>query len=82
MPAGRPSWLQRSVGLSLARRALWRALAVRGDGVEASLAVVIAGGGMDRAGGSAGMFGGRSRDVPRGFGPAPAGDQRQAGRPL
>jgi hypothetical protein len=40
MPAGRPSRLRRSVGLTLARRALWHALAFRGDGT-ASLAVVI-----------------------------------------
>ena len=83
MPPGRPSRLQRSLGLWLARHALWRALAVRGDkAAAASLAVAISGGGMDRAIGSTRMFGERSDDVPRGFGTAPAGDQRRSGRAL
>ena len=51
MSVGRPSWPRRWAGLFLARRALWRALAVRGD--EASLAVVISNGALDLAGGSA-----------------------------
>jgi hypothetical protein len=82
MLAGRPSRLRRSVGLSLARSALWRTLALRGSGAQDSLAVLISNGGMNLAGGSAGMFGGRSRDVPEGFRPAPASDQRRPGRPL
>jgi hypothetical protein len=74
MPPGRTSWLRRSVGLALARRALWRSLAARGSDPEAGLARVIADGGMDLAGGSAGDFRGRSRDVPRGFQLASAAD--------
>jgi hypothetical protein len=41
MPPGRSSWLNRSIGLVLARRAFRRALAVQGTRGEAVLATVI-----------------------------------------
>ena len=43
MANGRSSWLTRMVGLALARRALWRALAVDGAAGADALAMVIAG---------------------------------------
>jgi hypothetical protein len=43
MPAGRSSWLQRTLGLALARRSLRRYLAASGpDGVAALAAAVAA----------------------------------------
>ena len=81
MAAGRTSRLRRSMGLALARHALWRTLAVRGE-VAAGLATVLSDGGMDLAGGSAGKFRGRSHDVRRGFHLTSGADRRGPDRLL
>jgi hypothetical protein len=43
MANGRTSWLTRRIGLALARRALWRALAGNGTAGGGALATVISG---------------------------------------
>ena len=43
MANGRTSWLTRMIGLALARRALWRALAVNRTAGPGALAMVISG---------------------------------------
>jgi hypothetical protein len=43
MPSGRPTWLDRSIGLALARRSLRRALAARGTAAGGPFDAVLAG---------------------------------------
>jgi hypothetical protein len=46
MANGRTSWLTRTVGLALARRALWRTLAGNGTAAADALATVITSAGV------------------------------------
>jgi hypothetical protein len=43
MPSGRPTWLDRSIGLALARRSLRRVLAARGTAAGGPFDAVLAG---------------------------------------
>jgi hypothetical protein len=43
MPSGRPTWLDRSIGVALARRSLRRTLAARGTAASGLFNTVLAG---------------------------------------